>query len=60
MQDYFSTAGVKMDFVLFTSYEAQVDALMKVCVARDLYVFVESIWFDFFRGHVDLHVSTWV
>ena len=57
MQDYFSTAGVKMDFVLFTSYEAQVDALMKVCVARDLYVFV---FFDFFRGHVDLHVSTWV
>mmetsp|Transcript_56388 Transcript_56388/g.91289 ORF Transcript_56388/g.91289 Transcript_56388/m.91289 type:complete len:295 (+) Transcript_56388:53-937(+) len=29
MKGYFATAGVKMDFVLFTSYEAQVDALMK-------------------------------
>ena len=29
MKDYFAGAGVKMDFVLYTSYEAQVDALLK-------------------------------
>ena len=29
MKHYFATAGVNMDFVLYTTYEAQVDALLK-------------------------------
>ena len=29
MKGYFASAGINMDFVLYTTYEAQVDALLK-------------------------------